>query len=71
MSRSRRWNYLRNPKVNPPNDDCPACASPSRTYPLGGRFVPAPEAPGGVGWTEYAWICEHRHTWTIREPAPG
>jgi hypothetical protein len=60
---------MRHPNFNPPNDDCPECASASRTYSLGSRFVADPTAPGGLGWTEQEWTCEHRHTWVIRSAA--
>jgi hypothetical protein len=67
MGRSRRWAYLGRPDHNPPNDDCPECSAPSRTYFLGSRLVPDPEGPHGFGWTERAWTCEHQHRWTVRE----
>lgn len=59
MAKKNRWTYLADPRFNPPNDDCPECTEPSRTYSVGGRTVD--------GVAEYFWRCEHRHEWVIRE----
>ena len=55
----RRWDYMGEPGYNPPNDDCPDCTEPSKTYHLGSKTV------DGVKITR--WYCENKHTWTVKE----
>lgn len=48
------------PGYNPPNDNCPECEKPSKTYSLGGKTVD--------GVAQFRWECEHKHQWTVYEP---
>jgi len=43
------------PNYNPPNNDCPVCTEPSRTFFIGGKR----SARGAV----QRWRCEHQHEW--------
>lgn len=61
MARKDRWAYMANPLYNPPNNDCPECTEPSRTYFKGGR------TENGVA--VYTYACEHHHRWT--QPTQG
>ena len=63
VSRRNRWAYMADPRFNPPNEDCPTCEAPSRTYFVGGRTVD--------GVAIYRWRCEHRHEWEVREAREG
>lgn len=66
--RSNRWAYMRAPNYNPPNDDCPQCTSPSKTYYMGGKTV---TTEGHAPQTVHRWKCEHGHVWTVIEaPTP-
>jgi len=66
--RSNRWGYMRAPNYNPPNDDCPECVTPSKTYYMGGKTVTKEgEAPEAV----HRWKCEHGHIWTVIEATPS
>lgn len=56
---SRRWDYMKQPGYNPPNDDCPECEEPSKTYFIGGKTVD--------GVAIYTYHCEHGHKWTVEE----
>ena len=56
MARAYRWAYMSQPNFNPPNNDCPECSEPSRTYSIGGRTE--------NGTSLYTYRCEHNHTWT-------
>ncbi len=66
------------PDFNPPNIDCQACqeagTSPSKTFYLGGRFVPdppePPEGPGAPGRSQHRWTCEHKHEWVVWDEPP-
>lgn len=60
MSRSRRWNYMRDPGYNPPSDRCPVCTEPSRVWHQGAKTV------DGVKRTR--WACDHGHEWVVEEP---
>ncbi len=51
---------MADPRFNPPNDACPECREPSKTYFVGGRTED--------GVAIYRWCCEHRHEWEVREP---
>ena len=77
--RSNRWGYMRAPSYNPPNDDCPECVTPSKTYYMGGKTVAtaatvttaATAATEGVApQTVHRWKCEHGHVWTVIEATP-
>jgi hypothetical protein len=59
MARSYRWAYMAHPDYNPPNNDCPECEEPSKTYHLGAKTV------DDVKITR--WGCEHNHEWEVRE----
>lgn len=59
-SRRNRWNYLGDPRHNPPSDACPECEAPSKTHFVGSKTV------DGDRITRF--MCEHGHTWTVREP---
>ena len=57
---------MAHPNYNPPNDDCPECEKPSKTYFIGARrVVDEDEKP----WTVTRYSCEHKHEWKTREPA--
>ena len=56
---SDRWKYKSNPNYNPPNEECPQCAGPSRTFFVCGQTK--------NGEPEYTYTCEHKHTWVQRE----
>lgn len=60
MGRSYRWAYMADPRYNPPNEDCPECTEPSKTYFIGGKTVD--------GVAQYTWHCEHGHRWVVEEP---
>lgn len=59
MARAYRWAYMAQPNYNPPNDTCPECKTPSKTYFMGGSTVD--------GVAIYKWACEHDHRWEVRE----
>ena len=63
MARSNRWAYMGQPNYNPPNNDCPECTVPSKTYFIGGKTVD--------NVAIYTWTCEHSHRWEVRENRPG
>ena len=46
---------MAHPNFNPPNDKCPECTEPSKTFFIGGRTVD--------GVSQYRWECEHKHEW--------
>lgn len=54
-----RWAYMGRPDYNPPNNDCPECASPSRVFFIGAKSV------AGVAQRRYQ--CEHGHEWIVKE----
>lgn len=60
--RNNRWAYLGDPRTNPPNDECPECTVPSKTYYIGGRTV------DGVAY--HTKKCQHGHEWVIEERRP-
>ncbi|MDP2307716.1 MAG: hypothetical protein Q8P18_16955 [Pseudomonadota bacterium] len=61
MSRSQgRWGYMSAPGYNPPNDRCPVCVVPSRTYHIGSKTV--------AGVAHHRYRCEHGHEWIVDEP---
>ncbi|MCB9678331.1 MAG: hypothetical protein H6737_24730 [Alphaproteobacteria bacterium] len=60
MSRRNRWAYMAQPGFNPPNEDCPECDGPSKTWHQGAKTV------DGVKTTRF--VCEHGHEWTVRDP---
>lgn len=62
MTRRNRWAYMADPRFNPPNNDCPECTAPSRTYFIGGQTID--------GIAQYRWQCEHSHQWVVRESRP-
>jgi hypothetical protein len=53
-----RWAYMAAPGFNPPNNDCPECAEPSKTYHIGDKTVD--------GVPQQRWRCQHGHEWIIR-----
>jgi len=55
------------PRHNPPNDDCPECIEPSKTYHMGAKTV-AREDGSRVAITR--WECEHKHEWNTEEERP-
>ena len=55
MRNTNRWAYMGQPNYNPPNDACPVCTEPSRTYFIGGKR--GPDGP------VQRWRCEHQHVW--------
>lgn len=66
MGRSNRWAYMANPNFNPPNNDCPDCSEPSKTYHQGSRTTFDDKGQPLTKSTRYA--CEHHHAWTVEEP---
>jgi hypothetical protein len=50
------------PNYNPPNNDCPQCTEPSRTYYIGAKRVTL----DGVAYKQTRYECEHKHPWTVR-----
>lgn len=62
MSR-HRWDYMGRPGFNPPNNDCPECTSPSKTYYIGGKTVD--------GVAQHRYKCEHGHEWIKRGSEGG
>lgn len=56
MAKSYRWAYKAQPGYNPPNNDCPECEEPSRTWFIGGRTVD--------GKAQYTYTCDNHHRWT-------
>ena len=58
MSRNR-WGYMAHPKYNPPNDLCPDCTEPSKTFHIGGKMVD--------GVSQQRWRCANGHEWIVRE----
>ena len=58
MARNR-WAYMTRADYNPPNDDCPDCKTPSRTYFIGAK------TEEGKKRTRYT--CECGHNWTVVE----
>lgn len=52
------------PNHNPPNNDCPECNTPSKTYYIGSKRVTV--AGQRVKRTRYQ--CEHKHEWVIHDP---
>lgn len=56
MARTYRWAYMGLPGFNPPNNDCPECTEPSRTFFIGGRTLNEV--------TSYTYRCENKHEWT-------
>lgn len=56
---SNRWAYMGRPDYNPPNDDCPHCAEPSKTYFIGAKTVD--------GRARRRFQCEHGHEWFVWE----
>jgi len=54
-----RWDYMGEPGYNPPNDDCPECEEPSKTFFKGGKTVD--------GVAQYRHCCEHGHEWIVRD----
>ena len=67
MGRSNRWAYMGDPRHNPPNDDCPECTEPSKTYHMGAKTVTR-EDGSRVAITR--WECEHKHEWETTEERP-
>ena len=61
MSRHNRWSYLGTDLHNPPNNDCPECTEPSKTWHQGAKTVD--------GVTTRRYKCEHLHMWQVTEPA--
>jgi len=61
MARNR-WAYMRAPGYNPPNDTCPECKTPSKTYHIGSKTVD--------GVAQYRYQCEHKHEWLVKETPP-
>jgi hypothetical protein len=59
QKRSDRWAYMAHPFFNPPNDRCPECTSPSKTYSMGSMYQD--------GKTIRSWECEYKHRWDIVE----
>ena len=57
--RAGRWAYMGRPGFNPPNDACPECTAPSKTYMLGSK-----RSPDDPNTTVTRWTCEYGHTWT-------
>lgn len=55
----KRWNYLRDPRFNPPNLNCPECTEPSKTYEIGSR------TEGGKKIA--TWACSNGHRWLLTE----
>ena len=55
-----RWAYMGRPAFNPPNDDCPQCEQPSKTFFRGAKLV------DGIPQSRYE--CEHGHQWIVRGP---
>ena len=43
------------PNFNPPNNNCPDCTEPSKTYFIGGKMVD--------GVSQFRKQCEHGHEW--------
>jgi len=54
-SRTNRWGYMAIPGYNPPNNDCPECTEPSRTWSRGARSVD--------GKAQYRYVCDNGHEW--------
>lgn len=53
-----RWDYMSHPSYNPPNDLCPECLIPSKTYHIGGKQV--------NGISQQRWRCENNHEWILK-----
>lgn len=66
MSRSNRYAYMAHPKYNPPNNDCPECTEPSKTFFIGSRTTFDDQGKPTAKITRYA--CEHQHEWMTEEP---
>ena len=54
-----RWGYMSAPGFNPPNDTCPECVVPSRTWHVGSKTV--------NGVVRHRYRCEHEHEWIVEE----
>ncbi len=59
MSRGNRWAYMSAPGYNPPNDDCPECVAPSKTFHIGSKTV--------NGVARHRYRCERGHEWVVEE----
>jgi hypothetical protein len=64
MARSNRWDYMADPRHNPPNDDCPECSEPSKTHHLGAKTVFRDD---GTSYAVTRWECANNHTWKTTE----
>jgi len=61
---SNRYSYMADPRFNPPNNDCPECEEPSKTYFIGANTV-SDDDGNRVKHTTYT--CEHQHEWRLAE----
>ena len=64
MGGRNRWAYMAQPNYNPPCEDCPECAEPSRVYFIGSKTL-SREDGTKVKITRYA--CENHHEWNLEE----
>ena len=62
-----RWAYMGQPGHNPPNDDCPDCTEPSKTYFIGAKTVFETQDGVEVKVSVTRHHCEHHHEWVTRE----
>lgn len=52
------------PGFKTPNNDCPTCTEPSKTYHRGAKTVINTD---GSHTAITSWCCEHKHEWDTEE----